>query len=63
MKKIKECCYLLLTSAAAAVAADTAGSFYAANTADTADNFGWVDGCLFGIGSYGWLGWSPQKLK
>ena len=66
MKNIKECCYLLLTTAAAAAAADTADtadSFYAANTADTADNFGWVDGCSFGVGLDGWLGWSPQKLK
>ena len=47
----------------AAAAADPAESFYAANTAGTADNFGWVDGCSFGIGSDGWLGWSPQKLK
>ena len=58
----------------AAAAVDTADSFYAANTAGTADsfcaantagtagNFGWVDGCLFGIGPDGWLGWSPQKL-
>ena len=43
----------------AAAAADPADSFYAANTTGTADNFGWVDGCSFGIGSDGWLGWSP----
>ena len=43
----------------AAAAADPADSFYAANTAGTADNFG----CSIGIGSDGWLGWSPQKLK
>ena len=47
----------------AAAAADPAESFYAANTAGTADNFGWVLGCSFGIGSDDWLGWSPQKLK
>ena len=47
----------------AAAAADTADSFYAANTAGTADNFGWVDGCSFGIGLDGWLSSSPQKLK
>ena len=66
MKKIKECYYLLLTTDAAVAAADTADTtayFYAANTADTADSFGWVDGCSFGIGSDDWLGWSPQKLK
>ena len=47
----------------AADTADPAESFYAANTAGTADNFGWVDGCSFGIGLDGWLRWSPQKLK
>ena len=36
---------------------------YAAAAADTADNFEWVYGCSFGIGSDGWLGSSPQKLK
>ena len=60
MKNSKECCYLLLTTAAAAAAADTADSFYAANTVGTADNFGWVDGCLFGVMPWDdeiWLGW------
>ena len=47
----------------AAAAADTADSFYATNTASTADNFGWVDGYSFRIGLDGWLGSSPQKLK
>ena len=47
----------------AAAAADTADSFYAANTAGTADDFGWVDGCSFGIGSDNWFGLSPHKLK
>ena len=47
----------------AAAAAGSAGSSYADNTAGTADNFRWVDGCSFGIGSDGWLSWSPQKLK
>ena len=47
----------------AAAAADPAESFYAANTAGSADIFGWVDVFSFWIGSDGWLGWSPQKLK
>ena len=32
----------------AAAAADTADYIYTANTAGTADNFGWVDGWLGG---------------
>ena len=47
----------------AAAAADTADSLYAANTASTADNFWWVDGCSLEIGLDSWLGWFPQKLK
>ena len=53
----------IMYAAAAADTADTADSFYAANTPDTADSFRWVDGCSFGIGSDGWLGWSPQRLR
>ena len=57
--------YVLLSivaAAAAAAAADTADTLYTASNAELTVDSWWVDGCSFGVGSDGWLCWSPQKL-
>ena len=51
-----------IIAAAAAAAAETADTFYTASNAELTVDSGWVDGCSFGVGSDGWLCWSPQKL-